>query len=125
MKEATHNSTQVKSAVKIINKTKLTRDDAEGLKREIVILQELNHPNIMKLLDLFNEKYWIYMVTELVSAGELFDRIVQRDHYDEAEARNVSRTMFGAIKYCRKWELKMQMFFNSILLLSHFSTDGG
>ena len=56
----------------------------------------------MKLLDLFNEKSWIYLVTELVSAGELFDRIVQKDHYNESEARDVGRVMFGAIKYCRK-----------------------
>lgn len=88
--------------MKIINKRKLTPEDAEGLKREITILQQLDHPNIMKLLDLFNEKLWIYMVTELVSAGELFDRIVQKEHYDESEARDVGRVMFGAIKYCRK-----------------------
>ncbi len=103
MKEATHIQTKVKSAVKIINKKKLTPDDASGLKREIVILQELDHPNIMKLLDLFNEQLWIYMVTELVSAGELFDRIVQKECYNEKEARDVSRVMFGAIKYCREY----------------------
>ena len=104
VKQVQHKQTKHKLAVKIINKRKLTPEDAESLKREIKILQEMDHPNIVKLLDLFNEKLYIYLVTELVSAGELFDRIVKKEHYNESEARDVSRVMFGAIKYLRKWK---------------------
>ncbi len=85
-----------------MNKKKLTPDDAEGLKQEITILKELDHPNIMKLMDVYVETSFIYLVTELMDGGELFDRIVQKEYYDESEARNVSRIMFSALDYCHE-----------------------
>ena len=96
----TKKDTDEKFAIKIVNKRDLSPDDAEGLKQEITILQELDHPNIMKLSDVFIEPQYIYLVTELLAGGELFDRIVQKEYYDESEARNVSRIMFGALQYC-------------------------
>lgn len=97
---ATSKTTSQKFAVKIVTKKKLTPDDAQGLKQEISILQELDHPNIMTLKEVFVEPNFIYLITELLSGGELFDRIVQKEYYDESEARNVSRIMFGALEYC-------------------------
>lgn len=54
----------------------------------------------MTLKEVFVEPTYIYLITELLSGGELFDRIVQKEYYDESEARDVSRLMFGALQYC-------------------------
>lgn len=102
VKKATHKGSKTTCAVKLYQKDKLKPDDAEKLKREIVILQSLDHPNIIKLLDIFSEKVWIYLVMEYVPGGELFDRIVQKKSYNESEARDISRVMCQAMEYCHE-----------------------
>jgi calcium/calmodulin-dependent protein kinase I len=102
VKEATNKETRIAYAVKIINKRNLSPDDAKGLKQEISILQEIDHPNIIKLHDIFVETLRIYLVTEIMTGGELFDRIVQKEYYNENEARDVCKIMFGAIAYCHE-----------------------
>lgn len=92
-KEKTH-------AVKIVTKSELTHEDMKGLADEISILKELNHPNIMKLYEVYDEPLFYYLVTELMGGGELFDRIVQKQAYNEREARDVCKVLFDAIGYC-------------------------
>ena len=72
----------------------------KGLADEISILKELNHPNIMKLYEVYDEPLFYYLVTELMGGGELFDRIVQKQAYNEREARDVCKVLFDAIGYC-------------------------
>lgn len=100
VKEATNRELKHVYAVKIVNKRSLTPDDAKGLQQEISILNEIDHPNIIKLHDIFTEPYKIYLVTEIMSGGELFDRIVLKEFYNEMEARDVCRTLFSALDYC-------------------------
>lgn len=72
------------------------------MKREIDILKEIDHPNVIKLHDIFMEPLKIYLITEIASGGELFDRIVMKESYNEEEARDVCKIMFGAIRYCHE-----------------------
>mmetsp|Transcript_129 Transcript_129/g.188 ORF Transcript_129/g.188 Transcript_129/m.188 type:complete len:127 (+) Transcript_129:410-790(+) len=67
---------------------------------EISILRELSHPNIIRLYDAFDEPLNYFLVTEMMSGGELFDRIVQKEAYNEKEARDVCKVLFDAIFYC-------------------------
>lgn len=67
---------------------------------EINILRDLSHPNIIQLYDAFNEPLHYYLVTEVMNGGELFDRIVQKEAYNEKEARDVCKILFDAIGYC-------------------------
>jgi serine/threonine protein kinase len=78
----------------------LTHEDEVALKDEIEILQELQHPNIIRLYDVFEEKDFYYLVTEKMAGGELFDRIVQKSYYNEKEARDTCVILFKAIQYC-------------------------
>ena len=56
------------------------------LKYEIDILKNLDHPNIVKLYEVFEDNKHIYLVTELCTGGELFDEILNRDVFTEKEA---------------------------------------
>lgn len=90
-------------AVKSIKKKKVT--EIETLKREITILQQVKHSNIIKLLDVYEDERYLHLVTELCTGGELFDRIIDKfeseeGHYAEFEAAKLIRDVFDAIKYC-------------------------
>lgn len=87
-------------AVKIITKEKLTKEDETALQDEIDILNLLEHQNVIRLYDVFDERKYYYLVTEMMNGGELFDRIVEKEFYNEREARDVSKILFDAISYC-------------------------
>ena len=70
------------------------------MKDEIAVLEEMVHPNIIRLYEVFVEKDFYYLVTEKMDGGELFDRIVQKSYYNEKEARDTSVILFRAISYC-------------------------
>jgi calcium/calmodulin-dependent protein kinase I len=78
----------------------LTQEDEEALKDEISVLNELKHQHIIRLYDVFDENQYYYLVTEKMSGGELFDRIVQKSYYNEKEARDTCRILFEALRYC-------------------------
>lgn len=94
-------------AAKIINKRTLQREDLKGLKTEIRILQELKgilpHPHILELIEDFDEVNHLYLVTEYLSGGELYDQIfIERSEYREKDVRYISKTLFDAMSYCHE-----------------------
>jgi calcium/calmodulin-dependent protein kinase I len=98
--EATDKSSGESFAVKVVTKSKLTKEDEIALKDEIQVLRELQHPHIIRLYDVFEEKDFWYLVTEKMMGGELFDRIVAKSYYNEKEARDVCKILFQAIGHC-------------------------
>lgn len=58
-----------------------TPDDIEDVRREIAIMKHLDHPNIVKLNEVYEDKKFVHLVMEVCSGGELFDRIVERVYY--------------------------------------------
>jgi serine/threonine protein kinase len=102
VREGTSKKSGDSYAVKIVTKSKLTKEDEVALKDEIGILTAMNHPNIIRLYDVFEEKEYYYLVTEKMGGGELFDRIVQKSYYNEKEARDVCLILFQAIQYCHQ-----------------------
>jgi len=87
-------------AAKIIDRSKLTSEETMALKNEIEILCQIDHPNVVKLFEIFEDKDLIYLIMEYMSGGELFDRIVEREHYSEKEASDTIRPVIDCIKYC-------------------------
>jgi len=85
-------------AVKIIEKNQ-SEEELALLQREIDIMQTLDHKNIIALDDVYNEKDTIYLVMELVQGGELFDQIVSRGTYSEADAAHIVRQILEAVEY--------------------------
>lgn len=75
-------------------------NDQMALLHEVEMMKSLNHPNIVKLYDFFDEPTKFYLVLELMSGGELFDRLLQKEFYTESEARDLAVIFLKTIKYC-------------------------
>jgi calcium-dependent protein kinase len=95
--EAIHRVTNERRAVKAICKDQV--EDEEALKNELTILKQLDHPNIVKLYEIYEFGNDIYMVTELCEGGELFEFITKQRHLTEAQAAKIMRQMFSAVAY--------------------------
>jgi calcium/calmodulin-dependent protein kinase I len=102
VKRGTHKGTKMKFAIKVVNREKLSYDDDVLLLDEISILRELEHDHIIHLFEVFKEQKYYFLVTELLEGGELFDRIVLKEAYNEKEARNVCKVLFEALAYCHQ-----------------------
>jgi len=98
--EAVRKSNNTSYAIKIVTKSKLSIEDEQALKDEIQVLNELKHDHIIQLYDVFDERSYIYLVTEQMLGGELFDRIVQKAYYNEKTARDLCKILFESIAYC-------------------------
>jgi len=96
--KATRKDTKEVVAVKIIEKNQ-SEEELQLLQREIDILKKLCHQNIISLKEVYDEKETIYLVMELVQGGELFDQIVSRGTYSEADAANIVRQILDAVAY--------------------------
>lgn len=98
VKEATSKSDGEKYAVKIIEKS-VIKEDIKLLKREIEIMKKVDHKNILKLHEIFEDDDKVYIVMELVNGSELFDRIVEKGFYSERNAMNVVSQILSAVAY--------------------------
>jgi len=94
-----------KWAVKIIQKKNLEQEDKDALESEVKILEDVDHPNIIKLVQVFDTPTQFYMVLELCPGGELFDRIVEKEKYSEQDAANVVKKVADALAYCHKRDI--------------------
>jgi calcium/calmodulin-dependent protein kinase I len=80
----------------------LSEDDEIQLQTEVDILSQLDHPNVLKIFEIFDEDDCIYLVLELLAGGELFDRIVEKESYSEKEAAETIRPLVDALRYCHQ-----------------------
>jgi len=97
---ATHKKSGEKFAIKTIRKAKVSKYDA--LKREIDILRNCDHPNIIKLVEVHEDEKSIHLVQELCTGKELFDRIIARGHYTEHDAKQIMYKLLLAVHYCHE-----------------------
>ena len=94
--------TSKKFAIKIIDKERMHQEHMEEqLMREISTMKVLDHSNVVKLFDVMQSKKHIYMVLELVSGGEIFDKIVEAKKFDEDRARRYFQQLIAGVAYCQ------------------------
>ncbi|XP_043788243.1 calcium/calmodulin-dependent protein kinase type II alpha chain isoform X1 [Apis laboriosa] len=93
-------STGHEFAAKIINTKKLTARDFQKLEREARICRKLQHPNIVRLHDSIQEENYHYLVFDLVTGGELFEDIVAREFYSEADASHCIQQILESVHHC-------------------------
>jgi len=90
-------------AIKSIRKSKVNK--VEILRREIDILKNVSHPNIIRLIEVHEDVKYIHLITELCTGGELFDRIIAKTqspegHFSERDAAGFVVSILDAIAYC-------------------------
>uniref|UniRef100_V5HJQ1 calcium/calmodulin-dependent protein kinase n=1 Tax=Ixodes ricinus TaxID=34613 RepID=V5HJQ1_IXORI len=96
-------STGLEFAAKIINTKKLSsrgEQDFQKLEREARICRKLNHPNIVRLHDSIQEEGYHYLIFDLVTGGELFEDIVAREYYSEADASHCIQQILESVNHC-------------------------
>ncbi|KAK0398912.1 hypothetical protein QR680_002811 [Steinernema hermaphroditum] len=94
--------TGIEFAAKIINTKKLSARDFQKLEREARICRKLQHPNIVRLHDSIQEEAFHYLVFDLVTGGELFEDIVAREFYSEADASNCIQQVLEGVSFCHR-----------------------
>jgi len=105
VRKCMNRETQEWFAIKSIRKSKVGK--IEVLKREIQILKEVDHPNIIDLIDVYEDTKYLHLITEVCTGGELFDRIIAKTqsaegHFSERDAANLIRDICDAINYCHE-----------------------
>ncbi|XGW28425.1 hypothetical protein V3C99_008306 [Haemonchus contortus] len=102
VRRCVHKATAAEYAAKIINTKKLSARDFQKLEREARICRKLQHPNIVRLHDSIQEESFHYLVFDLVTGGELFEDIVAREFYSEADASHCIQQILESIAYCHQ-----------------------
>ena len=106
--KATHRATGNERAIKIILKSKIK--NIERLQNELKIMRTVDHPNIVKLYEWFEDTEMVYLVLEylyiyiyicrLCTGGEVFDYILKMGYCTEIVAKLIFKQMAAAVKYC-------------------------
>ncbi|KAM9462937.1 calcium/calmodulin-dependent protein kinase (CaM kinase) II gamma 1 isoform 8-T8 [Clarias gariepinus] len=98
-------STGQEYAAKIINTKKLTARDHQKLEREARICRLLKHSNIVRLHDSIAEESFHYLVFDLVTGGELFEDIVAREYYSEADASQCINQILESVNHIHQHDI--------------------
>jgi calcium/calmodulin-dependent protein kinase I len=98
VKLGTHRITGNTFAVKIIDKRK-GKMSAENLEKELSIFKRVDHPHVVRFQELFETEDKIYIVTELLTGGELLDRVINNGNFSEQDAARITLHLAEAIDY--------------------------
>jgi serine/threonine protein kinase len=87
-------------AVKVLEKSRIKeKKDVERISREIKILKQLHHPNVVQIYEIIETEQDLYLVMEFVQGGELFDLIVQNQKLKEKQACKYFQELISGINY--------------------------
>ena len=89
-------------AMKIIQCKSISDNHSSTINKEINILKNLDHPNIIKVYEFYQSEKYVYIINELCTGGELFDKIVDVKFFSENVASNIMRQLLSAVAYCHE-----------------------
>ena len=89
-------------AMKIIQCKSISDHHSSTINKEINILKNLDHPNIIKVYEFYQSEKYVYIINELCTGGELFDKIVDVKFFSENVASNIMRQLLSAVAYCHE-----------------------
>ena len=72
----------------------------QGMCRTALLMLRRHHPNIIRIHEFYEDPNSIFIVTELCTGGELFDRIIQQTHFTEKKAKDTMYQILSAVSYC-------------------------
>jgi len=100
VKLGTHKRTGIDRAIKMIKTNEIPEEERNAMLKEVSILKSLDHPNIIKMFDMYQDETYYYIVIEYCSGGELFDRVKNNsDGFSEKEAAGYLRQLLSALSY--------------------------
>ena len=101
-------------ACKSVRKRGLKEVDLENLRGEVALLSQLDHPNIVKIIEAFEDETHVTIIMELCHGGELYDSLITAEFYTEDVARNIFRQIVHAITYCHN-QVRVYTYCHSFL----------
>jgi calcium-dependent protein kinase len=96
-----NSSSPSSSSTSLTSSIKRQKKHWEHLLQEIQVLQTIqHHPNIVQLIEVYDEPKHTFLIFEKLRGGELHTRVVKKGYYKEAEAKPISQMLFQAVKHC-------------------------
>ena len=86
------------NTMQVVDKSRYSAGD-NSLEREIQVLMKVDHPNCIKLYEVYITPRKVYLVTELVTGGELLDRVTEKGNYTEKDAASLIRQILDGVAY--------------------------
>ncbi|CAK68384.1 unnamed protein product (macronuclear) [Paramecium tetraurelia] len=100
VRKVTHRKTRAIRAMKVISKSRLsTAELQQKFINEINVYKQLDHPHILKLYEFYQDEKNYYIIIELCTGGELFDKIIEKGSFSEKEASYVMKQIMSAVLY--------------------------
>jgi len=97
-----HRETGKRYAIKCITRKQLQPWEEIDIMSEVSIMSTLEHEHIVNLVDFFEQEDCFLLVMELCDGGDLFDRIGQREAYNEKVARDLCKLFLESVRYCHE-----------------------
>ena len=85
--------------MKILTISKMTQKDIDHLMNEIMIVSHIDHPNLLKIHELFKDSKRFYIVVEMFRGRELFEMIVEKDYFEESKAALIMKQILQVVSY--------------------------
>eukprot|EP00658_Telonema_sp_P-2_P015027 TRINITY_DN1574_c0_g1_i10.p1 TRINITY_DN1574_c0_g1~~TRINITY_DN1574_c0_g1_i10.p1 ORF type:complete len:287 (-),score=59.76 TRINITY_DN1574_c0_g1_i10:618-1478(-) len=120
--KATVKATQRQVAIKTVNE-KWDKKQECNFKEEVTLLKSLTHPNVIHFVDFMYEAPNYYLVTELVTGGELLDRIVEKQFYNEGDAKKLVGTLLDITQYLHRLKMVHRDYKPENVLLATLDND--
>ncbi|SCZ93314.1 BZ3500_MvSof-1268-A1-R1_Chr6-2g08603 [Microbotryum saponariae] len=112
VKIAKHKETHQYAAIKIVPKPRAAAKSASkadkmllGIEREIVIMKLIEHPNVLRLMDVWETPDDLYLIMEYVKGGELFDYLVSKGSLHADEALHYFQQIISGVDYCHRFNI--------------------
>jgi serine/threonine protein kinase len=85
VRQAIHKKSNMQVAIKIMSKKRINKNEyySELMDNELKILEEVDHPNITKVLELLEDKLNFYVVMELITGGDLLNKVTETKSFGE------------------------------------------
>ena len=108
-------NTKKRFACKKLKKSGLNASKMANLRKEVNIMAMLDHPNIIKLVDAFEDRNYLVIISELCTGGELYDHLISAETYTQQVAAGVFKQMVVAVNFCHQHgivhrDLKLENF---------------
>ena len=100
--KALHKHTESLRSIKVVKKENLSTDLRQKLLQEVEILKSLDHPNILKIFEVFEDDKSFSIVTEICSGGELFERIIASRGFSENKAAIYLYQIMSGVLTCHE-----------------------